>query len=156
MVAVTHCDVLELELGRIWPAMTWDAVPARVRSQWPAGNGSHWPAEVRSQWPAEGRSQWPARIGTQCPLKFGHYDLLKLGHDGFTTIVGEEMGGGNKVAHTGETDFTVVYCIYAHAACHSGAARHPNNLSGWHSKLHNILLPNKDKNMLSWALAKNS
>ena len=28
--------------------------------------------------------------------------------DEFTTIVGEEMGGGKKVAHTGETDFAVV------------------------------------------------
>ena len=45
----------------------------------------------------------------QCPLELGHYDLLKLGHDEFATIEVEEMGGGKKVAHTGETDFTVVY-----------------------------------------------
>ena len=63
----------------------------------------------------------------QCPLELGHYDLLKLGRDEFATIEGEEMGGGKKVAHTRETDFTV---IYAHAAQYSGAARHPNGLSG--------------------------
>ena len=41
-------------------------------------------------------------------------DPLKLGCDEFTTIVGEEMGGGKKVAHTGETDFTVVYMHMPH------------------------------------------
>ena len=44
----------------------------------------------------------------------GHYDLLKLGRDEFATIEGEEMGGGKKVAHTGETDFTVVYMHMPH------------------------------------------
>ena len=42
-------------------------------------------------------------------------DLLKLGCDEFTTIEGEEMGGGKKVAHTGETDFAVVYMHMPHS-----------------------------------------
>ena len=44
----------------------------------------------------------------------GHYDRLKLGRDEFATIEGEEMGGGKKVAHTGETGFTVVYMHMPH------------------------------------------
>ena len=40
-------------------------------------------------------------------------DPLKLGCDEFTTIVGEEMGGGKKM-HTRETDFTVVYMHMPH------------------------------------------
>ena len=40
-------------------------------------------------------------------------DPLKLGCDEFTTIVGEEMGGGKKVAHRRDR----LHCgIYAHAA----------------------------------------
>ena len=39
-------------------------------------------------------------------------DPLKLGCDEFTTIVGEEMGGGKKVAH--RRDFTVVYMHMPH------------------------------------------
>ena len=40
-------------------------------------------------------------------------DPLKLGCDEFTTIVGEEMGGGKKVAHRRDS-FTVVYMHMPH------------------------------------------
>ena len=63
------------------------------------------------------------------PLKVDRSDPLKLGCDEFTTIVGEEMGGGKKVAHRRDR----LHCgIYAHAAWYSGAARHPypNSLPG--------------------------
>ena len=50
----------------------------------------------------------------QYPLELGHYDLLKLGHNEFAMIEGEEIRGGKKVAHTGETDFTVVYMHMLH------------------------------------------
>ena len=44
-------------------------------------------------------------------------DPLKLGCDEFTTIVGEEMGGGKKVAHRRDR----LHCgIYAHAAWYQG------------------------------------
>ena len=87
-----------------------------TRRRWAQG-----PAEVRSQGPAEG--------GHKDPLKVDRSDPLKLGCDEFTTIVGEEMGGGKKVAHRRDR----LHCgIYAHAAWYSGAARHPypNSLPG--------------------------
>ena len=86
--------------------------------------------------PAGIGSLWPAEVGT----RWTRHDWGR--GDGR----GEESG-------THRRD-RLRCSIYAHAARYSGAARHPNSLSGWHSKLHNILLPNKDKNMISWALAK--
>ena len=47
-------------------------------------------------------------------LELSRNDPLELGRDEFTTIEGEEMGGGKKVAHTGETDFAVVYMHMPH------------------------------------------
>ena len=70
-----------------------------------------------------------AEGGHKDPLKVDCSDPLKLGCDEFTTIVGEEMGGGKKVAHRRDR----LHCgIYAHAAWYSGAARHPypNSLPG--------------------------
>ena len=80
--------------------------------------------------PAGIGSLWPAEVGT----RWTRHDWGR--GDGR----GEESG-----THRRDR----LHCsIYAHAARYSGAVRHPNSLSGWHSKLHNILLPNKD--ILSW------
>ena len=82
----------------------------------------------------------------------GHYDLLKLGRDELATIEGEEMGGGKKVAHTGETDFAVVYMHMPHGT--QGPQDilivYPADIAN----LHNFFLPNKDINMIRRVLAQ--
>ena len=87
--------------------------------------------------PAGIGSLWPAEVGT----RWTRHDWGR--GDGR----GEESG-------THRRD-RLRCSIYAHAARYSGAARHPNSLSGWHSKLHNFFLPNKDINMIRRSVSTN-